>query len=182
MATRKHKSKSKRNNKGRNSRKHKKSYKMRIQHGCASNQKGGSSFLAEFSNKILPPVPPALVGPAWSPTSIGNSNYYEKNNYNSQVDYNPGQERNQINLSVNPWGKMWKGGQKSKNIKNKKRRTLQKGGTFIDKIMPSDILNIGRAASWNAGSTYNSYYGIKPPMNPSPLVQPSLLKTMPYPF
>lgn len=177
MATRKHKRKRNKGNKGNKSRNSKK-YRMKVQHGCASNQHGGSNFLAEFSNKVLPPVPPALVGPAWSPTSIGDSNHYAKNNYNSQVDYNPGQEGNQINLSVNPWGKMWGGGRKSKNIRNKKRRTLQNGGTFIDKIMPSDILNIGRSASWNTGSIYNSYYGVKPPMNPSVLVQPALLKTI----
>ena len=144
------------------SRKHKsRKQKMKIQYGCSTHslgQKGGSSFLREFSNKILPPVPPALNGPDWSPTSIG-SNHYAKNNYNSQVDYNPGQERNQINLSVNPWGKMWGGKKKGRIRKTKKtRRTRrQNGGSIIDKIMPSELLNIGRIASWNAGNVYNGY-------------------------
>ena len=74
--------------------------KMRIQYGCSKRkrplaQKGGSSFLQEFSNVKLPPVPPALVGPAWSPTNMG-SNHYALNKYDNQVDRNPIQERSQI--------------------------------------------------------------------------------------
>ena len=169
-------------------------YKMKIQHGCSSKkylaQNGGSNFLPEFSNKVLAPVPPALVGPTWSPTSIG-SNHYALNKYDHQVKYNFEKEGNQINLSVNPWGKMWGGNRKNKNKKNnkslknnknQKNKTLQKGGSFIDKIIPSDLLNIGRYASWNAGSLYNGYYGYNPPVNQLPWSQPLLLKTIPIPF
>jgi hypothetical protein len=172
VATRKHKRRQM-------SKKHKKSYKMRIQYGCSKRkrplaQKGGSSFLQEFSNVKLPPVPPALVGPAWSPTNIG-SNHYALNKYDNQVDRNPIQERSQINLSVNPWGKMW-GGRRRKGGKG--RRSLkQKGGSIINKLMPSDLLNVGRYASWNAGNIYNGYNGYNPTVNPMPWQQPALLKT-----
>ena len=44
------------------------------------------------------------------------SNHYALNKYDNQVDRNPIQERSQINLSVNPWGKMW-GGKKKKGRK-----------------------------------------------------------------
>ena len=169
------------------SRKHNSNQKMKIQYGCSANlgQNGGSSFLREFSNKILPPVPPALVGPNWSPTSIG-SNHYAKNNYNSQVDYNPGQERNQINLSVNPWGKMWGGKKTRRGTRRRTRGTRrgtrrktrrQNGGSIIDKIMPSELLNIGRTASWNAGNVYNGYNGYKPSVSPMPWTQPALLQS-----
>ena len=175
VATRKHKRRQM-------SKKHKKSYKMRIQYGCSKRkrplaQKGGSSFLQEFSNVKLPPVPPALIGPAWSPTNMG-SNHYALNKYNAQVDYNPVQERSQINLSVNPWGKMW-GGKKRKGGKgSKSRRSMkQKGGSIINKLMPSDLLNVGRYASWNAGNIYNGYNGYNPTVNPMPWQQPALLKT-----
>ena len=153
--------------------------KMRIQYGCSKRkrslaQKGGSSFLQEFSNVKLPPVPPALVGPSWTPTSIG-SNHYALNKYDNQVDRNSIQERSQINLSVNPWGKMW-GGKRKKRRKG--RRSLkQKGGAWIDKIMPADLLNIGRYASYNAGNIYNGYYGYNPTVNPMPWQQPALLKS-----
>ena len=169
------------------SKKHKKSYKMRIQYGCSKRnsslaQKGGSSFVQEFSNVKLPPVPPALIGPAWSPTNMG-SNHYALNKYNAQVDYNPVQERSQINLSVNPWGKMW-GGKKRKGGKGRRsmrkgigRISLkQKGGNIVNKIVPSDILNVGRYASTNAGNIYNGYYGYKPVASPMPWNQPALLK------
>ncbi len=152
---------------------------MRIQYGCSKRkrplaQKGGSSFLQEFSNVKLPPVPPALVGPAWSPTNIG-SNHYALNKYNAQIDYNPTQERSQINLSINPWGKMW-GGKRKKGGKSM-RKGNQKGGAWIDKIMPSDLLNVGRYASYNAGNIYNGYYGYAPTVNPMPWQQPALLKS-----
>ena len=156
-----------------------KKYKMRIQYGCSKRkrplaQKGGSSFLQEFSNVKLPPVPPALVGPDWSSTNMG-SNHYALNKYDNQVDRNPIQERSQINLSVNPWGKMW-GGKRKK--RGKGRRSLkQKGGAWIDKIMPSDLLNVGRYASYNAGNIYNGYYGYNPTVNPMPWQQPALLKS-----
>lgn len=172
VATRKHKRRQM-------SKKHKKSYKMRIQYGCSKRkrplaQKGGSSFLQEFSNVKLPPVPPALIGPDWSPTNMG-SNHYALNKYNAQVDYNPVQERSQINLSVNPWGKMW-GGKKRKGSKSR-RSMKQKGGSIINKLMPSDLLNVGRYASWNAGNIYNGYNGYNPTVNPMPWQQPALLKT-----
>ena len=110
------------NKKSKMNRKYKKSYKMRIQYGCSKKnrslaQKGGSNFLKEFSSQVLPPVPPALVGPAWSPTNMG-SNHYALIKYDNQVDRNPIQERSQINLSVNPWGKMW-GGKKRKGGKGR---------------------------------------------------------------
>ena len=169
------------------SRKNKKNSKMRIQYGCSKRkrslaQKGGSSFLQEFSNVKLPPVPPALIGPAWSPTNTG-SNHYALNKYDNQVDRNPIQERSQINLSVNPWGKMW-GGKKRKGGKRKgsMRKGIgrislkQKGGNIVNKIVPSDILNVGRYASTNAGNIYNGYYGYKPVASPMPWNQPALLK------
>ena len=161
--------------------------KIRIQYGCSKRkrhlaQKGGSSFLQEFSNKVLPPVPPALVGPNWSSTNMG-SNHYALNKYDNQVDRNPIQERSQINLSVNPWGKMW-GGKKRKGGKRKgsMRKGIgrislkQKGGNIVNKIVPSDILNVGRYASTNAGNIYNGYYGYKPVASPMPWNQPALLK------
>lgn len=156
-----------------------KKHKMRIQYGCSKRkrplaQKGGSSFLQEFSNVKLPPVPPALVGPSWSPTSIG-SNHYALNKYDNQVDRNPIQERSQINLSVNPWGKMW-GGKRKKRGKGR-RSMKQKGGSIVNKIMPADLLNIGRYASYNAGNIYNGYYGYNPTVNPMPWQQPALLKS-----
>jgi hypothetical protein len=159
-----------------------KKYKMRIQYGCSKRkrplaQKGGSSFLQEFSNVKLPPVPPALIGPAWSPTNMG-SNHYALNKYNAQVDYNPVQERSQINLSVNPWGKMWGGKRRKRGKGRKSRRSLkQKGGNIINKIVPADLLNVGRYASWNAGNIYNGYNGYNPTVNPMPWQQPALLKT-----
>ena len=158
-----------------------KKHKMRIQYGCSKRkrflaQKGGSSFLQEFSNVKLPPVPPALIGPDWTPTNMG-SNHYGFNKYNTQIDYNPIQERSQINLSVNPWGKMW-GGKKKKGRKSKRsmrtNKSLQKGGSIINKLMPSDLLNVGRYASWNAGNIYNGYNGYKPTVNPMPWQQPGL--------
>jgi len=154
--------------------------KMRIQYGCSKRkrplaQKGGSSFLQEFSNVKLPPVPPALVGPAWSPTNMG-SNHYALNKYDNQVDRNPIQERSQINLSVNPWGKMWGG--KKRKVGKCRRSMKQKGGAWIDKIMPSDLLNVGRYASYNAGNIYNGYYGYNPTVNPMPWQQPALLKSV----
>ena len=160
-----------------------KKHKMRIQYGCSKRkrflaQKGGSSFLQEFSNVKLPPVPPALIGPDWTPTNMG-SNHYGFNKYNTQIDYNTIQERSQINLSVNPWGKMW-GGKKKKGRKSKRsmrtNKSLQKGGSIINKLMPSDLLNVGRYASWNAGNIYNGYNGYKPTVNPMPWQQPALLK------
>ena len=157
--------------------------KIRIQYGCSKRkrhlaQKGGSSFLQEFSNKVLPPVPPALVGPNWSSTNMG-SNHYALNKYDNQVDRNPIQERSQINLSVNPWGKMW-GGKKKKGRRSMRKRSMrkgmQKGGNIVNKIVPTDLLNIGRYASNNAGNIYNGYYGYKPVVSPMPWQQPSLLK------
>ena len=160
-----------------------KKHKNRIQYGCSKRkrplaQKGGSSFLQEFSNVKLPPVPPALIGPAWSSTNMG-SNHYALNKYDNQVDRNPIQERSQINLSVNPWGKMW-GGKKRILRKGKRsmRKGKQKGGAWIDKIMPSDLLNVGRYASYNAGNIYNGYYGYNPTVNPMPWQQPALLKSV----
>ena len=164
-----------------------KKHKNRIQYGCSKRkrplaQKGGFSFLQEFSNVKLPPVPPALIGPAWSSTNMG-SNHYALNKYDNQVDRNPIQERSQINLSVNPWGKMW-GGKKRKGGKGRRsmrkgigRISLkQKGGNIVNKIVPSDILNVGRYASTNAGNIYNGYYGYKPVASPMPWNQPALLK------
>jgi hypothetical protein len=169
------------NKKSKMNRKYKKSYKMRIQYGCSKKnrslaQKGGSSFLKEFSSQVLPPVPPALVGPAWSPTNMG-SNHYALNKYDNQVDRNPIQERSQINLSVNPWGKMW-GGKKRKGGKGRRsmRKGKQKGGSIINKLMPSDLLNVGRYASSNAGNIYNGYNGYAPSVSPLPWNQPNLLK------
>ena len=158
-----------------------KKHKNRIQYGCSKRkrplaQKGGSSFLKEFSNIKLPPVPPALIGPNWSPTSIG-SNHYALNKYDNQVDRNPIQERSQINLSINPWGKMW-GGKRRKGRKGKKsiRKGKQKGGSIINKLMPSDLLNVSRYASSNAGNIYNGYNGYAPSVSPLPWNQPNLLK------
>jgi len=166
------------------SRKNKKNSKIRIQYGCSKRkrslaQKGGSSFLQEFSNVKLPPVPPALIGPAWSPTNTG-SNHYALNKYDNQVDRNPIQERSQINVSVNPWGKMW-GGKRRQGGKGRKGRNgiksmTQKGGAWIDKIMPSDLLNVSRYASSNAGNIYNGYYGYPTTVSPLPWNQPNLLK------
>jgi len=174
VATRKHKRRQM-------SKKHKKSYKMKIQYGCSKKkrslaQKGGSSFLKEFSSIKLPPVPPALVGPNWSSTNMG-SNHYALNKYDNQVDRNPIQERSQINLSVNPWGKMW-GGKKIRGGKSRRsmRKGTQKGGAWIDKMMPSDLLNVGRYASSNAGNIYNGYNGYAPSVSPLPWNQPNLLK------
>ena len=162
--------------------------KIRIQYGCSKRkrhlaQKGGSSFLQEFSNKVLPPVPPALVGPNWSSTNMG-SNHYALNKYDNQVDRNPIQERNQINLSVNPWGKMWGGkrrkGKSKSRSRSRSRRSMrkgmQKGGAWIDKMMPTDLLNVGRYASSNAGNIYNGYNGYAPTVSPLPWNQPNLLK------
>ena len=122
-----------------------------LQRGCASASKkykkhkqlrlrGGSHFSHEFSNKVLPPVPNALNGPAWSPTNMG-SNHYGKNNYNAQVDYNPKQEGNQIHLFGKNWGKMWGGKRKQKT---RKLGTKQKGGNILNQLIPSDLLNVGR--------------------------------------
>ena len=166
------------------SRKNKKNSKMRIQYGCSKRkrslaQKGGSSFLQEFSNVKLPPVPPALIGPAWSPTNTG-SNHYALNKYDNQVDRNPIQERSQINVSVNPWGKMWGGKRRKGKSKSRSRRSMrkgmQKGGAWIDKMMPTDLLNVGRYASSNAGNIYNGYNGYAPTVSPLPWNQPNLLK------
>jgi hypothetical protein len=164
-------------------------YKNKIQYGCSKRnkhrhlaQKGGSSFLKEFSNVKLPPVPPALIGPDWSPTNTG-SNHYALNKYDNQVDRNSIQERSQINLSVNPWGKMWggkrrKGGKGRKGLigRNRIKSMKQKGGAWIDKMMPSDLLNVGRYASSNAGNIYNGYYGYNQTISPLPWNQPNLLK------
>jgi hypothetical protein len=121
-------------------------------------------------------VPPALVGPDWSSTNMG-SNHYALNKYNAQVDYNPIQERSQINLSVNPWGKMW-GGKKRKvgKCRRSMRKGKQKGGSIINKLMPSDLLNVSRYASSNAGNIYNGYNGYAPSVSPLPWNQPNLLK------
>ena len=167
-------------------RKRNKNHKIKNQYGCFSKKKslalkGGNSFLSEFSNKVLPPVPPALNGPVWTVNSNGDSNHYAKNNLHSQIDYNPSQERNQINLSVNPWGKMWgKGGKKSR--KNKRYSSQKGGDSFIDKIIPSDLLNVSRYTSWKVGELYNSYNGNHPSVSPLPWVQPALLKPINIPF
>jgi hypothetical protein len=73
---------------------------------------------------------------------------------------------------------MW-GGKKRKGGKgSKSRRSMkQKGGSIINKLMPSDLLNVGRYASWNAGNIYNGYNGYNPTVNPMPWQQPALLKT-----
>jgi hypothetical protein len=42
--------------------------------------------------------------------------------------------------------------------------------------MPSDLLNVGRYASWNAGNIYNGYNGYNPTVNPMPSQQSALLK------
>ena len=166
-----------------------------IQHGCASTrnkkslarrrQHGGSHFLHEFSNKVLPPVPNALIGPGWSSTNIG-SNHYPKNNYNAQVDYNPKQEGNQIHLYGKNWGKMWGGKRKQNKKRNQTKKlgnnqgTKQKGGNILNQLIPSDLLNVGRYASWNASNIYNGYTGYSPLVSPMPWNQPALLKTAPH--
>ena len=175
------------------SRRNRSNQKVIFQHGCASTRKynslaknrrqrqnrrqlGGSHFLHEFSNKVLPPVPNALVGPSWSPTSIG-SNHYAKNNYNAQLDYNPKQEGNQIQLSGKTWGKMWGGKRKQKINQTKKLGNKLKGGNMLNQLIPSDLINVGRYASWNANNLYNGYNGYASTVNPLPWNQPALLKT-----
>ena len=57
---------------------------------------------------------------------------------------------------------MWGGKRRKGKSKSRSRRSMrkgmQKGGAWIDKMMPSDLLNVGRYASSNAGNIYNGYF------------------------
>ena len=158
--------------------------RRKIQVGCANKSKKNKYFkggrgMAEFSPMTLPKVPNALIGPPWLPSmpNLGNSNHYAHNLYkNDSVTTmkNPGSQQNFDYRR----GKMWGGKKRStKKLKRGGRRLkggLKGGGGFIDKFIPSDVLNAGRYVQYNAQNTWNGYFGYPPAVNPLPWVQPNI--------
>ena len=149
-------------------------YSRKIQVGCSS-LKGGRG-MSEFSPMTLPKVPNALIGPPWSAAAT-NSNHYAQNLYKNDIVTtmtNPGSQQNFDYRR----GKMWGGKKRStKKLKRGGRRLkggLKGGGGFIDKFIPSDVLNAGRYVQYNAQNTWNGYFGYPPAVNPLPWVQPNI--------
>lgn len=105
---------------------------------------GGADFYKPAS-----PIPGPFTGEPWTATNwpgengVGSgSNYYEENLYHQD-----------------PQTMMTVGGRRKKSKKNKKL-----GGGII----PDSILNLGRSASYNIGSSYNRLAGYPAPVNPLP--------------
>jgi hypothetical protein len=103
------------------------------------------------------PIPGPFVGQAWSPSVAGwpgvngiggDSNYLSNNLYDG-----PDAQT------------MMKLGGKSMNKRmNKKRRKGLRGGGLI----PQDLVNLGRDASFNFKSAYNAINGYNAPINSLP--------------
>ena len=105
---------------------------------------GGADFYKPAS-----PIPGPFTGDPWTASSwpgengVGSdSNYYEQNLYHQD-----------------PQTMMTVGGRRKKSKKNKKL-----GGGLI----PDSILNLGRSASYNMGSSFNQLAGYPAPVNPLP--------------
>ena len=115
-------------------------------------QNGGSFY------KPASPIPGPFVGQAWSPSIAnwpgvngvgGDSNYLANNLYNAG----------------DPQTMMQLGGKRKCNrkSKNRRRKGLRGGG-----LLPQDLVNLGRDASFNFKSAYNALNGYAAPTNPLP--------------
>jgi hypothetical protein len=143
----------------RSTRKNRKSKKLAYNmRGCSKKmsrrrsrgQKGGCGGC---SSQMGGSVPLGNIGAPWTPNNLpastligGNNNYYPLNTYKS----------------FDPTGylRLTKGGGKGKHKK-------MRGGGLI----PQDLLNLGRSASYNVGSIYNALGGYHAPVNPLPYAQ-----------
>ena len=130
------------------------SWKQMQQQGGSRNQMKGGSFYQPAS-----PIPGPFVGQAWSPSvagwpgvnGIGGDSNYLANNL-----YKAGDPQTMMKL----------GGKRMNKRMNKRRRhslRLKGGG-----IMPQDLVNLGRDASFNFKSAYNALNGYTAPTNSLP--------------
>uniref|UniRef100_A0A6C0IHN5 Uncharacterized protein n=1 Tax=viral metagenome TaxID=1070528 RepID=A0A6C0IHN5_9ZZZZ len=108
----------------------------------------------------------SFVGSPWTATnwpSANNANHYPVNTY-TPVDI---QLKTQVSGVNPPYSKGGRKMRRSKSIKSKTRRSLQKGGNFSNFLL-QDLANFGRGLSYSAGSAYNTLIGTSAPVNPMP--------------
>jgi hypothetical protein len=155
--------------------------------GCSSaglGQKAG-----QYGGFKLPSLPDALIGKPWTVNHEGN--YYKLNNYKHDFVNRPILEGSQIRVGG------LKGGSKirkrnSRVRKSKKNRSRinrsrinrsrlkikQTGGNSFYKLMPSDLLNVGRYATNNVGNFYNGTAGYSQAVSEMPWDQPFLKSSL----
>lgn len=120
------------------------------------------------------PVPGPFVGNPWGTNPVewpgadgidGNRNYLE--NYKNVIQNDP---TRQISMNDANYKPILKGGYvynsvdtKSKSRKSKKNTDIYGGG-----LLPQDLVNLGRSATFNIKSAYNAFNGYKAPVNPLP--------------
>ena len=118
--------------------------------GLTPNMSGGSFY------KQASPIPGPFVGQAWTPSIAnwpgvngigGDSNYLANNLYNGP------DAQTMMKL----------GGSKRRKRRKGKKKSLRGGG-----IMPQDLVNLGRDASFNFKSAYNALNGYSAPINSLP--------------
>ena len=118
--------------------------------GLTPNMSGGSFY------KPASPIPGPFVGQAWSPSIAnwpgvngigGDSNYLANNLYNGP------DAQTMMKL----------GGSNKRKGKKGRKKSLKGGG-----IMPQDLVNLGRDASFNFKSAYNALNGYSAPINSLP--------------
>jgi hypothetical protein len=111
------------------------------------------------------PYPNGLVGNAWTLSSNGwpgvdgipgNRNYLEPNLYDKGDP-----QTAMIATGANPPFSV--GGGRVK----RHRHTRQRGGD-VTRLMPQDLVNLGRQVQFGVGSTYNALNGYPAPVNPQP--------------
>ncbi len=141
MATKKRRTRTRRNNK---SRRNNKTFKQKIYNmkGCSKSHRKSRKLSGGSS---------PLVGAPWSSNQTSLSNYYANNLY----DGKDVQTQMQLN-----------GGSRRNKRSRKLLKQRLKGGGFSD-FLPADITNLGRDLMYNTSSAYNSLTGADAPVNPN---------------
>ena len=123
-----------------------------MKEGLKGGLKGGSFY------KPAAPIPGPFVGQSWTPgisgwpgvNGVGSDRNYIANNL-----YDNGDPQTMMKLG---------GSKKIHSKRNKGRGKGKRGGGLI----PQDLVNLGRDASFNLKSAYNSLNGYAAPANPLP--------------
>jgi len=148
---------------------------------CKKGQNGGNGLpygqgLPEMKDI---PYPSGLTGSPWKPPIpnwpgvdgvSGNRNHLSYNTY-SPNDVS----RQMVNVGANPPFSIGGGDarikskttKKSKTMKKGKKKSLKKGGS-LSNFLSQDLINLGRQAQFDLGSSYNALNGYAAPVNPLP--------------
>jgi len=127
--------------------------------GCGNTSmfKGGSFY------KPAAPIPGPFIGQGWSPSiadwpgvdGVSNNRNYLANNL-----YNAGDPQTMMKLGGKRMDKRMN--KKGKKCKSKSKK-IRGGG-----LIPQDLVNLGRDASFNFKSAYNALNGYSAPTDPLP--------------